>query len=56
LLEILAVVKKSALTVAEKATVTSVVEFCLQCGLTKGAPIGRLIATNLFRFVKKTLT
>jgi hypothetical protein len=56
LLEILAVVKKTPLTVAEKATVTSVLEFCLQCGLIKGAPIGRLIAINMFRFVKKTLT
>jgi hypothetical protein len=56
LLEILAVVKKSALTVAEKATVTTVLEFCLQCGLVRGAPVGRLIATNVFRFLEKTLT
>jgi hypothetical protein len=53
LLEILAVVKRTPLTVAEKATVTTVLEFCLQCGLVRGAPIGRLVATNVFRFLKK---
>jgi hypothetical protein len=56
LLQIMAVVKMGALTIAEKASVTTVLGFCLQCGIVRGAPIGRLVAINLFRFVKKTLT
>jgi hypothetical protein len=55
LLDVMAVVKKSALTTAEKVSIATSVEFCISNNLVRGAPLVRLIAANVLVFLKKTL-